>query len=70
MQTDQGLVLPPAGNHIIRSRHPLETLALLGKLYPDNIVVVENGYSLAQALASGKDGLPDAGRFFIALGDL
>jgi hypothetical protein len=70
MQTGQGLVLPPAGNHIIRSRHPLETLALLGKLYPDNIVVVEDGHSLAEALAAGKDGLPDAGRFFIAFGDL
>jgi hypothetical protein len=70
IQSEQGLVLPPDGNHIIHSHHPVETLALLGKLYPDNIVVVEDGHSLAQALAAGKDGLPDAGRCFIALGDL
>jgi hypothetical protein len=68
--SQSGLILPPKGFHIIKSNSKVETLALLGKTYPDNIVLVEEGHSLAQAIAAGQGGLPDAGRFFIATGEL
>ena len=52
----------------VRRQSQIEVLTLLGRLYPDNVVVVNEGQSITQALAAGKAGFPDAGRFVIVIG--
>ncbi|KAF2854607.1 hypothetical protein T440DRAFT_551692 [Plenodomus tracheiphilus IPT5] len=65
VKSGEELVMPTNGIHLVRANGVVELYALLGKLYPDNIVVVEEGQSIDTALAAGKEGLPDAGRFVI-----
>ena len=61
-----GLVTANEGVHLIQANSNVELLALLGKLYPENVVFKKKGQSLKQALEAGK-GLPEAGRFIVEL---
>lgn len=65
-ESGPGLVTAKEGIHLIQASSNIELLALLGKLYPENVVFKEKGQSLKQALAAGK-GLLDAGRFIVEL---
>jgi hypothetical protein len=60
------LVLPTKGIHLIQAKSKIELYALLGKIYPDNVVVIEEGQSLRHAL-EGAGGFADAGRVIIQL---
>ncbi|KAI9739873.1 MAG: hypothetical protein M1818_004929 [Claussenomyces sp. TS43310] len=63
-ESGTGLVSASDGVHLIKAASNVELLALLGKIYPENVVVIQEGESLEAALAAGK-GLPDSGRFVI-----
>ncbi|KAF1946383.1 hypothetical protein EJ02DRAFT_367033 [Clathrospora elynae] len=65
LNSGEGLVMLTNGTHLVRAVGAVELYALLGKLYPENVVVMEEGQSLGQALEAGKEGLPDAGSFVI-----
>ncbi len=65
-ESGPGLVMANKGIHLIQASNNIELLALLGKLYPENVVFKKQGQSLEQAQAAGK-GLPEAGRFIIEL---
>ena len=61
-----GLVMANGGINLIQANSNVELLALLGKLYPENVIFKEKGQSLKQALEAGK-GLPEAGRFIVEM---
>lgn len=61
-----GLVMANGGDNLIQANSNVELLALLGKLYPENVVFKEKGQSLKDALEAGK-GLPEAGRFIVEM---
>ena len=64
-ESDPGLVMANKGIHLIQANNnSIELLALLGKLYPENVVFMKQGQSLKQAQEAGK-GLPEAGRFIV-----
>jgi hypothetical protein len=63
-RSGSGLVLPAKGIHLIQARSKIELYALLGKIYPDNVVVIEEGRSLSHALEAAG-GFADAGRVII-----
>ena len=63
-ESGPGLVMANKGIHLIQANNNIELLALLGKLYPENVVFKEQGQSLEQAQEAGK-GLPEAGRFIV-----
>ena len=65
-ESGPGLVMANEGIHLIQAKSNVELLALLGKLYPENVVVKKKGQSLKQALETGK-GLPEAGQFVVEL---
>lgn len=67
-ESGPGLVMPTKGIHLVQASTNIELYALLGKIYPDNVAVMEKGLSLYVALRVGKEGLPDAGRFVIEVG--
>ncbi|KAF2203209.1 hypothetical protein GQ43DRAFT_479268 [Delitschia confertaspora ATCC 74209] len=60
-----GLVIPPTGIHVVRAGNKIELYALLGKMYPDNIVVMEEGQSLIKSLEEIRGRFRNAGRFVI-----
>ncbi len=61
-----GFVTANEGVHLIQANSNVELLALLGKLYPENVIFKKKGQSLKQTLEAGK-GLPEAGRFIVEL---
>ncbi|PVH92473.1 hypothetical protein DM02DRAFT_677482 [Periconia macrospinosa] len=68
VESGPGLVMPTKGVHVVQAATAIELYALLGKIYPDNVVVKEKALPLGAALSVGKEGLPDAGRFVIEVG--
>jgi hypothetical protein len=68
-ESGPGLVLPTSGIHLVSAPSNTELYALLGKIYPDNVVVKEKSQPLSIAIEAGKESLPDAGRFIIELGE-
>ncbi|MCJ1382730.1 hypothetical protein MMC17_005843 [Xylographa soralifera] len=64
IESGPGLVMANKGIHLIQASNNIELLALLGKLYPENVIFKEQGQSLEQAQEAGK-GLPEAGRFIV-----
>ena len=64
VESGPGLVMANKGIHLIQASNNIELLALLGKLYPENVILKERGQSLEQAQEAGK-GLPEAGRFIV-----
>jgi hypothetical protein len=62
-----GLIIPAKGLHLIRVSSKVELYAVLGKLYPDNVVIFKQGQSLSDALKTGRKGLPDSGRVIVEL---
>lgn len=66
---ESGLVTAKAGGiHLIQAQNRVEILALLGRLYPDNIIVLEEGGSLKDVEEAGQ-ALPDEPRFVLQLVD-
>lgn len=63
-ESGPGLVTAKEGIHLISAGSNVELLALLGKIYPENVIVVKEGEHIEAAQAAGK-GLPDSGRFII-----
>lgn len=59
---------PSEPTHVVQVASKIELFAVLGKIYPDNVVVKDKGIPLSVALSVGKEGLPDAGRFVIEVG--
>lgn len=51
---EQGLVTAQGGLHVITTQDPLISLALLGTLYPGNVVLLPKGERLEQAEKAGK----------------
>ncbi|KAF1936183.1 hypothetical protein EJ02DRAFT_481772 [Clathrospora elynae] len=68
VESGPGLVMPTKGIHLVQAPTNIELHALLGKLYPDNVVIKEKGVPLSVALKAGKEGFPDVGRFVIEVG--
>lgn len=68
VESGSGLLVPPKGVHVVQVASKIELFAVLGKIYPDNVVVKDRGIPLNIALSVGKEGLPDAGRFVIEVG--
>ena len=64
VKSGPGLVMPNEGTHLIQANSNVELLALLGKVYSENVVVKKKGQSLKQALETGK-GLPEARQFVV-----
>ena len=52
-ETGPGLVKASRGTHLVRTHSNLELLALLGKLYPENVIVLKPGQSVEQAQGAG-----------------
>ncbi|PVH99972.1 hypothetical protein DM02DRAFT_614655 [Periconia macrospinosa] len=68
LESGPGLVMPTKGVHVVQAETKIELFALLGKIYPDNVVVKEKALPLGVALNAGVEGLPDIGRFIIEVG--
>ncbi len=60
------LVMANEGIHLIQANSNVELLALLGKIYPENVVFKKKKQSLNHALEAGK-GLPETGCFIVDL---
>ncbi|KAF2647679.1 hypothetical protein K491DRAFT_685322 [Lophiostoma macrostomum CBS 122681] len=55
LHSDQGLLTAKHGGiHIVPTREPIVALALLGKLYPENVVLLPESESLGQTEKAGK----------------
>ena len=64
---EDGLVTAQDGGiHLIQATSQIEVLALLGSIYPDNIILLGSGASLKDAEDAGQ-GLPGEPRFVLQL---
>jgi hypothetical protein len=63
-ESGASLLTAKGGIHLINAGSKVELLALLGKIYPENVIVVKEGEYLEAAQVAGK-GLPYGGRFII-----
>lgn len=64
-----GLVTAKEGGiHVIQASSQIEILALLGQIYPDNIIMLEEGASLKDAEEAGQS-MPGEPRFVLQLLD-
>ena len=63
-ESGASLLTAKGGIHLINAGSKVELLALLGKIYPENVIVVKEGEYLDAAQVAGK-GLPYGGRFII-----
>ena len=52
-KSEPGLITAAKGTHLIQARNNVELLALLGRLYPENVVVLKPGQTVDQALSTG-----------------
>ncbi|KAJ5731794.1 uncharacterized protein N7483_006302 [Penicillium malachiteum] len=56
LQPDSGLITAKQGGlHVIPTMQPIVALAILGKIYPENVVLLPEGGALGQTEKSGKD---------------
>ncbi|KAF2150680.1 hypothetical protein K461DRAFT_295932 [Myriangium duriaei CBS 260.36] len=63
----EGLVTSKAGGiHLIQAHSKVEILALLGRLYPDNVIILADGGSLEEVEKAGQS-LPGEPRFVLQL---
>lgn len=63
-QHGDALVTADEGVHVVDVSGNVELLAVLGKLYPENVVVLDRGEPLEKAFGAGK-GLADGGKFVV-----
>ena len=63
-EDDELVTAKEGGVHLIQATSQVEILALLGRIYPDNIIVLKAGASLKDAEEAGQ-ALPGEPRFVL-----